>query len=275
MQLTIPLDDVKIEVGSRKKEIQPPLFSGDYFNINQNEFSMEVEKVASFYASGGDYISVVPYPGADENSISLYLNGSVYGAILHQRRILPIHGSSFQYNGKGIMICGESGAGKSSVTASFCLNGATFLSDDITPLILENNKPYIRAISDRLKLWGDSLRQLKKNDEGLQRIYPETDKYYYHLVQGKNNLSRLDYVLILEPHNEPEVKYRELTGPEKFTSLRNEIYRFEYLQGMPENEPAYFNQIVDICREVRIILVRRPPQIAIDDLRLELTTILD
>jgi hypothetical protein len=275
MEFTIPINNVKIEVVNRKTEIQCPLFSDVFYTLNQDEFSMDVDKVAWFYASGGDYISIFPYPEADENSIGLYLNGSVYGAILHQRKVLPIHGSSFKFNGKGIMICGESGMGKSSVTASFCLNGAEFLSDDITPVIFENRQPCIWAMSDRIKLWRDSLEQLKQREEGLQRIYPETDKFYYHLDQGKNIIFPLDHIFILELCEKPKVKFLELSGSAKFTALRNEIYRYEYLQGMSENEQVYFKQLVDISKEVMIARVFRPAEIAIEKLRAEMIKILN
>jgi hypothetical protein len=274
MKFTIPLKDVKIEVVSRKKEIHYPVFSDTVYSLNQNEFSMDVDKVAWFYASGGDYISIFPYPGAEKNSIDLYLNGSVYGAILHQRKVLPLHGSSFRFNGKGIMICGESGTGKSSVTASFCLNGAEFLSDDITPVIFKNRQPCIWAMSDRMKLWSDSLKQLKQRAEGLHRIYPEYDKFYYSIDQGKNTLFPLSMIFIIEIHDYAEVKFQELSGSAKFEALRNEIYRHEYLQGMTENEPVYFKQLIDVSQEVKIVRVFRPAEITIEQLRTEMVKIL-
>lgn len=104
---------------------------------------MNVEDVGWFYASGGNYISIVPNPEVNDTTIELYLNDSTYGAILHQRKIMPIHGSCFEYDGKGVMICGESGAGKSSLTATFCKNGANFLTDDVTPLVFSNEVPLI------------------------------------------------------------------------------------------------------------------------------------
>jgi hypothetical protein len=267
MELSIPLNDVQIEVVTRKKEIQYPLFSNDFYTLNQNEFSLDVDKVAWFYASGGKNISVFPYPGADESSIRLYLNGSVYGAILHQRKVLPLHGSSFIFNGKGIVICGESGSGKSSVTASFCLNGAGFLSDDITPVIFEKGSPCILSISDHIKLWGDSLKQLKQKEDGLQRIDPVTDKFYYHIDQGKSITFPLDYVFVLDLYDKNEVECTILYGSEKFAALRNEIYRYEYLQGMPENEAVYFQQLIEISRGVEIARIVRPSNITIEQFR--------
>ena len=136
MNFNFPLKDVKIEITSEKKKVGSPLYEDGFYCLNQHEFSMDVKEVAWFYVSGGDFISILPYPGANQTTIELYLNGSAYGAILHQRKILPLHGSCFRYKGSGVMICGDAGAGKSSLTASFCLKGAEFLTDDVTPLLI-------------------------------------------------------------------------------------------------------------------------------------------
>jgi len=100
MNFRFPLDDVRIGIVSARREVLAPSYSDDYYILNQHEFSMDVPGVAFFCASRGREVSIVPYPDADTASIELYLNGSVYGAVLHQRKILPLHGSSFRYRGQ-------------------------------------------------------------------------------------------------------------------------------------------------------------------------------
>jgi hypothetical protein len=270
MDLKIPLVDVRIEIADRKKEITGPFHSDGYYNISQDEFTLDVENIASFYVSGGKYIEVFPFPGADESDINLYLNGSVFGAVLHQRKILPLHGSSFIYNGKGVLVCGDSGAGKSSVTASFCLDGSVFLTDDITPVIFNGSVPFIWTMSDRIKLWRDSLEQLKQSEEGLSRIYSETDKFYYHFDRGGNTASPLNLILILETHEARETELVNITGASMFPTVRNEIYRHEYLHGMPDNERIYFAAIVDICNTVKVGKILRPKEIKIEKLKADI-----
>ncbi len=198
MRFNFPLKDVKIEITTLKKRSRSPLFEDGFYWLNQSEFSMDVKDVAWFYASGGNFISIMPYQGAGKTSIELYLNGSVYGAILHQRKTLPLHGSCFRYNGSGVMICGDTGAGKSSLTASFCLNGAEFLTDDVTPLLFKEGKPFIWALSDRIKLWSDTLKQLEQEEAGLHKVDPEWEKYYYPMVEAGGIMVRLEHVFILE-----------------------------------------------------------------------------
>lgn len=68
------------------------------------------------------------------------------------------------------MLCGESGAGKSLLTAAFCKDGCQFLTDDVTPIVFANERPYILPRSDKLKLCDDSLKQLEYPKEDLTQI---------------------------------------------------------------------------------------------------------
>ncbi|QIP13920.1 hypothetical protein G8759_15525 [Spirosoma aureum] len=235
--------------------------------MNQEEFSLDLENVAWFYACHGSRIEIMPYKDVTQSVLELYLNGSVYGAILHQRKTLPLHGSCFKYQGLGIMICGESGVGKSSLTTSFCLKGASFLTDDVSPILLKNGKPHIWGVSDRIKLWSDSLVQLEQNEEGLERIFPEQGKYYFPMESAQGKVFPLTYIFILHTHKQREIVYQPVEGVEKFTALRNEIYRLEYLQGMKESETAYLKQLIMVCRGVTVVNVYRPTDISIEQLQ--------
>lgn len=267
VNLKFPLDDVNIQQVKTGKKVAKPLYADNVWQMNQSEFAMQVEGVAEFYARDGSYVEYAPADGAGDNEVELYLNGSIYGAILHQRKILPIHGSSFRYKGAAVMICGDAGAGKSSLTASFCLIGAEFLTDDVTPVVFRGGLPLIWSVSDRIKLWDDTLEQFDIHKIGLSRVYPKVDKYYLSMRGGDGGIYRLDRIFILQHSEEREVIFQELTGTHKFAAVRSEIYRPEYLLGMPENVPVYFSQTVDICKHVRVFEVNRPANIMVSELQ--------
>ena len=264
MKFRFPLKDVTILITEQKTQVNSPLYSDEWNQINQNDFALDAEGVAWFYAKNGNYIEIFPYENYNQHTLELYLNGSVYGAILHQRLILPLHGSSFNYLGNGIMVCGDSGVGKSSITAAFSLNGAAFLTDDITPVLFTDNNPQIWAISDRIKLWADSLKQLKLEKTGLHQIDAETEKFFFPINRSKGIIFPIHQIFLLGIHDQPGIKFQKITGIEKFTAIRNEIYRSEYLLGMPECEPSYFNQITCISKEISVIKVLRPTNITIE-----------
>lgn len=266
--MRFPLKDVTVKRVRRVKQVTSPLYADSFWQMNQDEFAMQVEGVGTFYARDGNEVEYSPVPGASRESLELYLNGSVYGAILHQRKILPLHGSSFLYEGKGIMLCGEAGAGKSSLTASFCLDGAEFLTDDVTPIIFNGSSPYIWAMSDRIKLWSDTVKQLKMDSEVMKRINPGTDKYYYTINGAEGETFRLSLIFILRSADMVSVACKEVNGSNKFEALRNEIYRFEYLNGMPENNAVYFRNIIDVSSSVKVYEIKRPGRIQVLDLKM-------
>lgn len=267
MAFRFPLHDVKIIGTNIKKTIQEPAYNTYYARLNQNEFLLDVKETACFYASNGNYIEVVAHPAADLNTLELYLNGSVYGAILHQRKIIPLHGSCFLYRGKGVMICGESGAGKSSLTAAFCIDGAEFLTDDITPILFEDDNPHIWAMSDRIKLWDDSLLALNQTKEDLIQVMPEREKFYFPMESRKGANIPLDYIFVLDIQETPGILMRELHGIDKFVALCNEVYRREYLRGMPESEATYVEQLISVSRTIPITKVSRHTQSSIGEVK--------
>ena len=78
--------------------------------------------------------------GANEDHVRLYILGTCMGALLLQRKILPLHGSAIAINGKAYAIVGDSGAGKSTLASAFLNKGYQLLSDDVIPVSLSNEE---------------------------------------------------------------------------------------------------------------------------------------
>lgn len=267
MNLRFPLKDVILREVPAARMVENPDYADEFWQMNMNEFAMKVEGVGSFYACNGNEVEYSLCSASSPRDAELYLNGSVYGAILHQRHILPLHGSSFIHSEKGVMICGDTGSGKSSVTAAFVLARAEFLTDDVTPVVFRDTRPCVLALSDRIKLWDNTLEQLKLQKNGLGRIAPGTEKFYYPFENGKREFFPLNMVFILNVSDNSEIVLTEITGAGKAAVLRNEIYRPEYLKGMKENEEIFFHQILEVSRNIRVVSVCRPKDIAIEELR--------
>lgn len=258
MNPRFPLNDVILKRVEKPRSVTAPVYADDLWQINQDEFAMQVEGVGSFYACNGIKVEYAPAECATEATVELYLNGSVYGAILHQRRIMPIHGSSFVWKDQGIMLCGESGAGKSALTAAFCMSGAQFLTDDVTPIVFTDSKPEILPLSDRIKLHADSLLQLKQEKEGLTSIDHGNKKFYFPMEKRRHRNYPLHRVFILEPSELEFVETIHLKGIDSFTALRNQVYRWEYLVAMHETESCYLEKLLWMTQTLRVTRVKRP-----------------
>jgi len=269
-----PLKDVHIRQLPVTRKVTGPVYADHSWQLNQSEFAMQVEQVGTFYASCGNEIEYAPASGAARVSVELCLNGSVYGAILHQRRILPLHASSFALEGRGIIICGGSGAGKSSLTAAFCLNGAEFLTDDVTPVVFDHGRPEIMPLSDRIKLWEDSLLQLKLNKKNMEPLPSGRGKYYVPLNRSARLRCPVSRIFIVGPSQTGVTETPDLNGVEAFTALRNEVYRWQFLAAMPATEASCLRQLLDLARSVPVTLVRRPPDIPIEQMTSTLASLI-
>lgn len=250
-----------IDIKYEKKEIGVPAFSiysRPHFKINEDDFFLDIKNIARYRVQNGQQVSICPYEDADEESVNLFLEGSVLGALLHQRGIIPFHGSSFSYKDRGIIICGHSGAGKSSVTAAFCQEGATFINDDITPVTVAGSKTTILPVKTRIKLWDDALQKLKIEAGNLQRIRPGMDKFYLPMEKKTDSEHNLSHIFILSTHNKNEYRATEPEGMGKYNALRKQIYRRIYLKGMPETEKKYFGKMFLLANKVKVTYILRP-----------------
>ncbi len=261
-----PVQDVKISEVKTPRSVTNPVYANSLWQLNQHEFAMQVEGVGSYYACNGNEIEYAPAEGALHELVVLYLYGSVYGAILHQRKILPLHGSSFIWNEQGVALCGDSGAGKSAITASFCLNGAQFLTDDVTPIVFDGGMPGITPLSDRIKLCHDSLQQLNQEKSELAAVYAGNEKFYLPMEKSKQENYPLKWLFIIEPSEVKDIEVDVLRGVDSFTAVRNEVYRWEYLPAMKESETCYFEKLLDICRTIHVVKIKRPFQIPIENM---------
>jgi hypothetical protein len=274
MKPFFPLRDVVLRQVTETPRLHAPVYSTNYWQMNQQEFAMQVEGVADIYVSHGNRIEYVLKNGTQPELLELYLCGSVYGAVLHQRAVLPLHGSSVAIHNGAVVICGEAGSGKSSITAAACLNGAEFLTDDITPIDFPGGKPVVLPLSGRIKLWEDTMQQLGLEKSGLTAVFPGESKYYFPMEKGTRQPYPLSRVLILTVTRPGEPMAVELKGIESFTALRNELYRWEFLCAMPDTETACLEKLLTISRNIPVIRVFRPEGIPIEAMMKFLETVL-
>jgi hypothetical protein len=259
MNLSFPLNSVRINIGVEEiGSVINPLFSTMIFQLNEADFRLTIENIATYRVQNGSVVTVYPFSDVDQASIQLFLNGSVFGALLHQRGIIPFHGCSFEQNHKGIILCGYSGAGKSSVTAAFCQQGARFINDDITPVTIDESGFWIMPIRTKIKLWNDALTALSIETENLEKIRPSMQKFYVPVENNSQDKQELNTLIVLGIHDNDRYEVMRPAGMEKFNLLRSHIYRKIYLKGMPKAERNLFSQLLKLSQSVDVLHVLRP-----------------
>lgn len=247
--------DVVIQNG----EIPNPFPHQSYFCALEDRFIIAVEDVARFAVHDGREIVVDQEAGAHDDTLRLYLLGSAFGALLHQRGFLPLHASCVAAPDRTMLFCGHSGAGKSTLAAALCRNsGYQFLADDISVLRLENETPMIYPGYPQLKLWHNSVEKLEMNAQDFRRVRPAVEKFAVPLRDQFTDQQRPFHVIyLLTPSDVPTITLTPLKGIEKLLAIKKDIYRAEFLDVIdPKN--SYFQTAASLLNTVRVVRVVRP-----------------
>ncbi|XEC97579.1 aldolase [Paenibacillus tarimensis] len=229
----------------------------EYYAFKEDQFLVNVPEVAIFCIKGGSQIYVSPESSAEENKIRLYLLGTCMGAILMQRKILPLHGSAVVIDGKAYAFVGDSGAGKSTLAAAFLDRGYPLLSDDVIAVSLsESNQPVVIPAYPQQKLWEESIVRLGMETGNYSPLYlskyavPVSRKFYRDPVP----LAGI-YELVKSPEDQIEMK--QIKGLERFPLLRYHTYR-NFLIPKLGLDQWHFLATAAILGRIEVNRIRRP-----------------
>lgn len=99
-EVRLLLPDVAVRQVDRITRCSNPVWEGSDMQVSQDEFAMHVAEVGDFYVRDGKEVEYSVCEGTDPGWVRLYLNGQVLVALLHQRKIINLHSSSFIHDGR-------------------------------------------------------------------------------------------------------------------------------------------------------------------------------
>lgn len=147
--------DVRISLG--RVPDTPAQSEGGPHKVDEG-LLLAIGGVGRFFVKDGSQIIVKPDPEAPDANIRLFLLGSAMGALLHQRRLLPLHANAVEIDGKAVAFMGESGAGKSTLAGWFHDRGYRIIADDVCVVRFdEAGKGHVSPGLPRLRLWREAL----------------------------------------------------------------------------------------------------------------------
>ena len=158
-------------------------------------------------------------PGTDDATVEhLYINQLVPLAL--SRQGLPaFHASVITVPGGAVAFLGKTGMGKSTLAASFALQGATFLTDDA--LLIGEHADGCRAQPSHasIRLWADSVEALIGDDVEKAGAISYSDKA--RLLAGEalaytDEPQLLLAAFVLEHEDVESVAIRELAGLDRY-----------------------------------------------------------
>jgi hypothetical protein len=254
---TVETPDVYISEGNVPEAIQNAVNKGVLFQSSKNEFLLTVDRVARYYVCNGNEIVIHRIGEAPLSEVSAFLVGTAFGALFHQRRMLPLHACTVLYENKCFLFAGMSGAGKSTLAAALIRNGGTLIADDISVIDFSGEKPAVCPAFPVIKIWEDSLAHLGMSTTGLEPVRGELKKFYLPVPQFSRVYTAICHIFVLNTHNKPEIEVKSLMGVDKFRLLKKHTYLF---RGIPKTglEQNHFILANQLASQLPVTMLTRP-----------------
>jgi hypothetical protein len=206
---------------------------------------VDIEGIARYRISDGEIV-VDAYPEADEDSIRLFLTGSVFGALLHQRGLLPLHASAIETPKGAVLFAGGSGKGKSALAAAFYTRGYRVIADEIC-----RAHPVCIPAFPRLMLWPDILDQTGLRRPDVRPVRPNLKKFHVPLERFASDPSPVYAIYLLGANNAREFSLAQVSGSNKVAALADVIYRRRFC-----GEIDHFDRLTSLARH-RVVRLER------------------
>jgi len=148
--------------------------NGDSISTVEGGNLLKIEEAGRYLVRDGSEIIVDAEGGVDARNVRLFLLGSAFGILLHQRGLLPLHANAVEVDGRAIAFMGPSGSGKSTLAAWFHDHDHAILADDVCVVDFDGEgQARAHAGIPRLRLWIDALYRSGRSAERLHRSYVE------------------------------------------------------------------------------------------------------
>lgn len=197
--------------------------------------------------------------GGNPEYLRTYILGWGMSMLALQRGILAIHCSAVANERGAVLICGESGAGKSTMTTAFLDKGYRLMADDMAfvetrpgdKAMVSPAFPYQKLCRGAALAQGYSLDELIYIDEDKDKfLVPYKGKFDFTAVPVRG-------MLVLGVIGGDEVIVREMSGVNRFHMVINNLF-LRNLLGEQKYEPRTGQLCLNMAAVVPVAFIGRP-----------------
>lgn len=171
--------DVRIVEGDVPLSLAGATLSGPTRQLSGNRLLMRIPDVARFLLTDGCEIVFARENATPPDEVAIFLLGTVFGILLHQRGHVVLHASAVLVNGKAVLFCGASGAGKSTMAAALGQAGYPLVTDDLCAIAVDaDGSVLVHPDGRQLKLWQQSIEKLGLKDRRGPAVRSRLEKFY-------------------------------------------------------------------------------------------------
>jgi hypothetical protein len=254
--------DVNVRLSRARVKDTQASYCDDYIRCSPGDFLFKVNDALSFRIQDGQRITIYADADCDARDILIYLLGSAWGVLCHQRGQIPIHCSAVSRSGQAIAFCGPSGAGKSTLAVALTQCGFTHLCDDLSLFKHGPSGPALRPIDKGVKLWQSAAHHMGLKMGTRVSTTDGQDKSYIELgASSSNDYYDLRALYVLRETTDEKISIIPITGLERLNVLLENIYRAEWLP-LLRDSPTLFAQISKLAQNLEIYAFQRPRNLA-------------
>jgi hypothetical protein len=234
--------------------------SGRMEACGPDALQFEAPGAGRFRISAGRDIVVDPAPGASERNLRIYLLGSAFGALLHQRGLLPLHANAIVVDGQAIAFMGPSGSGKSTLAVWFQDRGHVTLADDVCAVAMHEGTPHVLPGVPRVRLWKDALERSGREPGLFEPSFDGRDKFDVPSPHAAAVRTPLAAVYLLE-EGDVDLSIERLSPGKAIEALIANTYRGRCVQLLGAGA-RHFSACVALGQTIPVHCVKRRKDLA-------------
>lgn len=265
----IDADDVPADVIVAEEPVPRPSLDANWAGplraVEGRAITFGMPGSARMRITDGNRIAFQRHNDWTEEGLRLLLMGPGAALILHQRGVLPLHGSGIVTDRGAVLIVGHSGAGKSTTLGAFMDRGYPELCDDLAAVTVDDDGvARVFPGTQVMKVWADSASSLGWQTDGLARVRPELEKFVVPISRQTVEPVPLFAVYQLSTHNGSTVELEHRQKSAKFNAILDHTWQKMTVKRMGLHG-EHFRRAVAVADRVRVVQVRRPDGVGIDD----------
>jgi hypothetical protein len=254
--------DVTIRIEPGPLAVADATYRDHQIEAAKQDFLFRAMEGLAFQIRNGREIIISRNGKVTDSDVALFLVGSAWGVLCHQRGLLPLHCSAIEVGNKAVAFTGPSGAGKSTLAAGFLQRGYRHLCDDVCIVDLSGKTVSVLPMPKGVKLWRDATDALTLERGPLISSIENLDKHYVAIpgteIKEPRELSAL-YVLAEAGGTAPAIE--PLRRADCFREVGASIYLCEWLC-LLRDRLEIFKMVSDVAQRVRVFRFSRQRDIS-------------
>lgn len=245
----------KVEVSDGLKEI-----AERQYEIGE-KFSWLCNKTTWLIVKNGEKIGYCLTGGGYPDYLQSYILGFGMAMLAMQRGMLAIHCSAVANEEGAVLLAGESGAGKSTVTTAFLEKGYQLMADDMVFVETgKNGKVMAKPAFPFQKLCRGVATEKGYNLDELIYINEEKDKFLVR-YEGKFSIEAVPVkaFVMLGVSNVKEVAFKEIEGFNRVHIYANNLF-LRHLLKKDKYSPTSVQKCLEMAACVPTFYVARPTE---------------